>query len=416
MQLRLNSAWLILVFAAGFLSLLYLWFTLFPGRVLPEAGYYFSAEQINQGRQYNMILRLAYICGFLGQVSFLLWLVFSGRLTDLSRWVQRLTGDNYWGSLLLFFLIIWLSLQLLNIPFTLYSGYFWQHQWGFSTQTLGAWWVDYCKSAGLDLFLSTAGVVLLFGAINRWPGTWWLAGAAIVSLWLVIQTFFWPVVIAPLFNRFTPSNDPTVLSMVHELSEKARLPVGQVLIMDASRRTTKANAYFTGLGQTKRIVLYDTLLADYPPDQVKAVVAHEMAHWSRGHIIRGLALGVLGNIFFWGLLFVLLRTSVTQFTRYPPHVLALILLFFLLASFAGNPLQNYFSRGMEVEADHVAVSLTGDVPAALRLQVDLAARNLSDVAPPAFIHWFSYSHPSALNRIKKIKQAGEDSLFSEPSR
>ncbi|WP_286726191.1 M48 family metallopeptidase, partial [Pelotomaculum sp. PtaB.Bin117] len=355
--MRLNSGWLIPVFAAGVFCLLYLWFTLFPGRVVPEAGYYFSAEQINQGRQYNMILRLVYICGFLVEVSFLLWLVFSGRVVELSRWVQRVAGDSYWGSLLLFFLIIWLSLQFLNVPFTLYSGYFLQHQWGVSTQTLGAWWIDYFKSAGISLFLSLVGVVLLFGAINRWPGTWWLAGAAFVSVWFVIQTFFWPVVIAPLFNRFTPSKDPAVLDMVHELSEKARLPVSQVLIMDASRRTTKANAYFAGLGRTKRIVLYDTLLADYPPDEVKAVVAHEMAHWSRGHIVRGLALGILGNFLLWGFLFVLLRTSVTQCTRYPPHVLALILLFFLLASFAGTPLQNYFSRGMEVEADQVAVSL-----------------------------------------------------------
>lgn len=354
-----------------------------------------------------MILRLIFICSFLVHVSFLLWLVFSGRIMDLSRWVQLVTGNSFWGSLLLFFLILWLSLQLLNLPFALYGGYFWQHQWGFSTQTLGAWWLDYFKSAGLDLILSTAGVILLFGAINRWPGTWWLAGAALVSIWFVIQTFFWPVVVAPLFNRFTLSKDPVVLSMVHELSEKARLPVGQVLIMDASRRTTKANAYFAGLGRTKRIVLYDTLLTDYPPDEVKAVVAHEMAHWSRGHIIRGLALGILGNFFLWGLLFVLLRTSVTQFTRYPPHVLVLILLFFLMASFAGTPLQNYFSRGMEAEADQIAVSLTGDVPAALRLQVDLAARNLSDVAPSAFMHWFSYSHPSALNRIKIINHAGE---------
>jgi STE24 endopeptidase len=132
-----------------------------------------------------------------------------------------------------------------------------------------------------------------------------------------------------------------------------------------------------------------------------------MAHWSRGHIIRGLNLGILGNFILWSLLFVLIRTPAAQFTRCPQHIWPVILLFFLLVSFAGTPLQNYFSRSMEEEADRVAVSLTGDVPAALRLQTDLAVKNLSDVAPAAFIHWFSYSHPSALRRIKNIRQAGE---------
>lgn len=406
LQLRLNAVWLPLIITVGVFSLLYLWFSLFPGRVPPEAGYYFSAEQISRGRQYNMVLRMVYICGFLVQAVFLAWLVFGGRLTGLTDLVRLMTGGSYWGGILLFFVIIWLLLQLLELPFTLYANYFWQHQWGFSSQTFGAWWLDYSKSSAMGLLLSAAGVVLLFWAINRWPGTWWLAGAAFLSLWLVIQTFLWPVVVAPLFNRFTPAQDPAVLAMVHELSEKAGLSVSQVLVMDASRRTTKANAYFAGLGQTKRIVLYDTLLADYPLDEVKAVVAHEMAHWRQGHIARGLVLGIAGNFLLWGLFFILLRISVSQYAYYPQHVLAVGLLFVLLVSFAVTPLQNYFSRNMEIEADQVAVALTGDAPAALRLQTDLAVKNLSDVTPAAFIQWFSYSHPAALQRIKIIEQAG----------
>jgi len=303
--------------------------------------------------------------------------------------------------------MLWLLLKLLNLPFTLYSSYFWQHQWGFSTQSMGSWWLDYVKGSGLELILSVAGFTLLFGAINRWPGTWWLAGATFISIWFIVQTFLWPVVVSLLFNRFVPANDPAVLTMVRELSEKANLPVDQVLIMDASRRTIKANAYFTGLGRTKRIVLYDTLLVNYPPDEVEAVVAHEMAHWSRGHIVRGLTLGILGNFALWGLLFVFLRATIPQLTRYPPYTWAVILLFFLLASFAGAPLQNYFSRNMEIEADRVAVKLTGNAPAAVRLQVDLAAKNLSDVTPAAFVQWFSHSHPSALDRIEIIQQAGK---------
>ncbi|MCL5290016.1 MAG: M48 family metallopeptidase [Firmicutes bacterium] len=405
MQPRLSAVWLILIALAGAFALLYLWFTLFPGRVDSRALQYFSAGQINQGRQYNRVLQITFIFSFILQSSFLLWLVFSGRAAALSGWTQGVTGGNYWGSLLLFFLIIWLALRLLNLPFSLYSSYFWQHRWGFSTQVLGSWWLDYFKVAGLELFLTTAGVLLLFWVMGRWPAAWWLAGASFISLWLVIQTFLWPVVISPLFNRFTPASDPAVVAMVYRLSEKARLPVDQVLVMDASRRTTRANAYFAGLGRTKRIVLYDTLLANYPLDEVEAVVAHEMAHWSQGHILRGLVLGTLGSFALWGLLFIVARASLPLSLRYPPETWAMALLFFLLVSFTASPLGSYFSRQMEGEADRVSVTLTGDAPAAVRLQVKLAGKNLSDVSPAAFIRWFGYSHPPAPDRIENILQA-----------
>lgn len=395
-----------MVSIVGFFSLLYLWFTLFPGRVDPEIAYYFNAEQIEQGRRYHMVLRLLSICGFLVPVLFLTWLLFSGRVKILTNWVQQLTRRSFWGSLLLFFVVVWFLLQLLQLPFQLYGGHFWQKQWGISTQSLGGWWLDYLQNAGFALFFSVLGVILLFWAINRWPRVWWLLGAGTVSFFLLIQTFFWPLLIAPRFNHFTPVTEPQVLEMVQELSLKAEVPVSEVWLMDASRRTTNANAYFTGLGETKRIVLYDTLLTNYSEDEVKAVLAHEMAHWKHGHITKGLFLGVLGNFLLWGLLFLLLRTSMGSCTRYPPYTLAMIWLFFLLASFVTTPVSNHFSRSMEVEADQTAVVLTQDALAAQQLQVHLATQNLSDVAPAPFIQWFSYSHPAALERIKTFQQAG----------
>jgi STE24 endopeptidase len=402
--LRFNNIWLVLVLVAGGFSLLYLWFSLFPGRVNPEALQYFSLDQVVRGRQYSRIPGLLAAAGFLVKAGVLILLIFGGRAVLLSRWAQQAAGGSYWGGVLLFFVVLWLLLRLLDLPFTLSSSYFWQQHWGFSTQSFGSWWLDYLKGAGLDLALSSAGVVLLFWALGRWPSTWWIAGAAFVSAWLVIQSLIWPVVVSPLFNRFVPAGDPELVTMVRELSQKAGLPLDQVLVMDASRRTTRANAYFAGVGHTRRIVLYDTLLKDYPPDEVKAVVAHEMAHWRLGHITRGLLWGVFGNILFWGFLFLTLRATLGPALRYPPHTLAVILLFSLLVGFAANPLQNYFSRGMEREADLFAVELTGDPAGAVRLQVDLAARNLSDVSPAPFVEWFSYSHPPAIKRINTILQ------------
>ncbi len=406
MQPRLNMIWLILVAGVGVLGLLYLWFTLFPGRVAPDTYIYFSAEQVESGRQYSRAIRLAYIFSIFAQAAFLVWFIFTGRAVALVRWLEQTAGGGFWTNLLLFFLALWFFLQLINLPFTLFNSYFWQHWWGFSTQTMGSWWTDYIKESAISLILSAAGVFILFGFMNRWPNAWWLAAAAFLSLWIVIQTFLWPVVVSPIFNRFTPATDPAITSMVRDLAGKAGLPVDEVLIMDASSRTTRANAYYAGLGSTKQIVLYDTLLTAYPLDEVQAVVAHEMAHWLKGHIIQGLILGILGNFILWYLMFLLLRVTIPNLMR-NPVTWAMILLFFLLTSFDGSPLQNYISRHMETEADRISVMLTEDIPAAVRLEIDLAVGNLSDVAPAPFIQWFSYSHPPASTRIKTIEQAGK---------
>lgn len=404
--MRLNIIWLLMLFLVMLFSLLYIWYTLYPGRINPEVLKYFSPTHIEQGRAYSYMPRLLFIISFLLQVFFLLWLVFSGWAVTFSRLTQQITG-SYWGGVLLFFLLLWLVLRLVRLPFNLYTSYYWQHKWGFSTQTLGSWWLDYAKGAGLELVLSAIGVLLLFWILGKFPGTWWLVGAFLVSLWVIVQSYLWPVLVSPLFNRFEPAQDPVVVNMVQELSVKANVPVEQVLVMDASQRTTRANAYFAGLGETKRIVLYDTLLDNYPPEQVKAVVAHELAHWRQGHINKGIALGIAGNFLVWGLLFIVLRADTPFYFRYPPHTWAVILLFFLMVSFISSPIQNYISRQMEKEADRVAVMLTEDVQGMVDLQMSLATKNLSDVSPPAYIRWFSHSHPPAYERINLIIQEGK---------
>jgi STE24 endopeptidase len=406
----INKTWLHALFlATGVFALLYLWFTLFPGAVKPQAFTFFQEQQIIEGRNYLFVHRLVFIISFLLELTVLGWLVYSGKAEACSKHLCTLTGSGKWGGRLLFFLILWLLFRLIHLPFQLIAGYWWEKRWGFLTQSLPSWWQDYFLSAGLDFVLSLGAVILLFAAMERWPRGWWLAGAGFTAVWLFVQTLLWPVVVSPLFNDFKPVPDPEVKQMVKGLSEKAGLEVGEVLVMDASRRTTTANAYFTGLGRTKRIVLYDTLLRNYPPQEVKAVIAHEMAHWKHGHIIKGILGGILGNFLLWALLFLFLKPVWEKTAFYPPYTLALLLLFVLPVSFLSRPLENYVSRQMELQADRTAVVLTGDVPGAVQLQIDLAARNLADVSPPAFLEWFSYSHPSSLVRIESILTIDPDS-------
>lgn len=402
--MRGRVVWWGLLLLAGVFALAYLYFTLVPGPVDPAARQYFTAAEIAAGRRYAQVNRLIFIVSFFVELAVLAGLVFSPAAARLGHGATRLAQGRPLVAGLLFFAALWVLLRAVNLPFSLLSSYYLEHQWGFSTESLAGWWGDYLKGAALDLMLRGAGVVLFFWATRRWPRTWWLAAGAFLAAWIIIANYLWPVVVAPLFNRFTAATDPEVVAMVQRLAERADLSVGKVLVMDASRRTTKANAYFAGLGRTKRIVLYDTLLRDYPRDEVEAVVAHELAHWKLGHIRRGTVYGIAANFALWLLLFLVLRLSLDLPHRgsYPPQAWALVVFFFLLTSFIGNPITNGISRRMEAAADAYSVELTGDAQAVVRLQVDLARRDLADISPPPFIEWFTYTHPSTLRRIEAV--------------
>jgi len=359
-------------------------------------------EQVHHAQAYSVVPRLIFITNFVLQATVLGWLIFSRKGEVIARWSGERSGGNFWGSILLYFFLLWLILSLLRLPLTLYGSYYWQQAWGFSTQSLASWWLDYAKSAALDLFLSSCTVLLFFSVLNHWPKIWWVIGAALFAFWLVLQNFLWPIIVSPMFNHFEPVRDPAVINMVKDLADKAGIQVKDVLVMDASRRTTMVNAYYNGLGSTKQIVLYDNLLNNYSLDEVRAVLAHEMGHWKKGHIVEGLVLGTIGSFLIWGLLALFLRGFTPVSGHYPQQIWASLLLFFLLILFVTNPLQNYISREMEQQADQVSLELTGDPTAAVHLQINLATKNLSDMSPPGFIVWFGYSHPPVLSRIKAM--------------
>jgi STE24 endopeptidase len=385
---------------------MYFWFAMIPANPRADLLTYFSLQQVEEGRTYSRALRIAFITSFAVQCGYLAWLLFNGRGLAISQMLLRAVPERPLLCSMLFFVFVWLSLQAINFPSTFFRSFVWQQQWGFSTQTPASWLLDYLKGIGLDLLLTGTGVIMLIQAMHRLPKFWWLAAAVFTSVWIVLASYLWPVVVSPLFNRFTPADDPVVTAMVKQLADKAGLPINEVLVMDASRRTTRANAYFACVGETRRVVLYDNLLRDYPFDEVESVVAHELAHWRQGHITKGMLWGMLGSFLAWGLLFLILRISLPGSTSPPPHIWLFILLFLNLGSFVTLPIQNAISRQMEREADSIAVMLTENREAAIRLQISLAVKNHSDVDPPTYLRLFS-THPSAFERIAAITRDGQ---------
>ena len=398
----MNYWWLGLIVLAGAYSAIYLGSALYPGQINPAALRYFSIEQAHSARAYSLVPRVLFITSFILQATALSWLVFSRQGAAIAWWLEGRSSGHYWKSILVYFFLLWFFLRLLRLPFVLFGNYYWQQAWGFSTQSLASWGLDYTKSAALDLFLSTFGVLLFFLILKHWPKIWWVIGATLFAVLLVLQNFLWPLIVSPMFNHFEPVKDPAVINMVKDLAYKAEIQVKEVLVMDASRRTTMANAYFIGLGTTKQIVIYDNLLKNYPLDEVRAVLAHEMGHWQKGHIIQGLCLGVIGDFLAWGLLAIYLRKFRLTSGHYRPQLWAGLQLFLLFILMVMNPLQNYISREMEKQADQVSLALTENPASEVRLQIDLATKNLADVSPPEFIVWFGYTHPPVLSRIKAM--------------
>jgi STE24 endopeptidase len=400
---RAKIAWCLLIGLAAIFAFLYLWSSLFPGPIDPLVTRFFSPDTANEARIYNSPPRILYIIKFCFQTSLLIWLLFSPVGQTFFKRIQEISR-NYWLACTFSILNIWLLLKVLSLPFSYYSGYYWQKIWGFSTQNQTAWWIDYLKNSGIELLISLVGGLIFFWLVNRLSRNWWLVSAVLFSLWLIIESLCWPIVISPLFNHFEPLPNSATLTMVDDLAQRAGLNLSAVLVIDASRQTTLANAYFTGVGSTQRIVIYDTLLRNYSFPEVKAVIAHEMGHWRHNDVVHGLFYGMLGGFIVFALLTILLRPWLTINSKKPPQLWAALQLALLLLLFVSNPLQSAISREMELSADRFSLELTGDLNAEIQLQKDLARIGLSDLSPPRFIVWFSYSHPPALARINALEQ------------
>jgi STE24 endopeptidase len=276
---------------------------------------------------------------------------------------------------------------------------------GLSTQDWGEWLADAGKAAGIETVFAAAGGALGLGLVRRFRRNWWapasvcVVGLGIASLWL------FPVVIDPIFNRFEKLPPGRLRSEVLSLAQRAGVNVGQVYRVDASRRTTGTNAYVNGLGHTKRVVLYDNLIDNFPDDQVQSVVAHELGHQKHNDIYRGLAWLALvapAGLFLAQALAERIgrRAGLDDCSRKPgPAALPAIAMSLALVSFGGGIASNLMSRRVEASADAFSLQLTHDPAAQIELQRRLAVSNVADPDPPRLLQLLFGSHPTTIERI-----------------
>ena len=271
---------------------------------------------------------------------------------------------------------------------------------GLSTRSWPGWLADAALSLGIAALLAAAGGALLVVALKRLGRRWWIAGAAGIVAYAVAFTLLSPVVLEPLFNRFTPLPAGETRAAVLELAERAGVDVGEVYVVDASKRTTGANAYVAGLGRTKRVVLYDTLLRDFEPEEVRLVVAHELGHVRFSDVPRGLLwLAVVAPFATLAAARLAERFGPGDWRARPAAAVPAVALALALVVPVITTISNQLSRDVEARADAYALELTRAPGSAIAFQERIALANLSDPRPPGWVTFLLGTHPPTMERI-----------------
>jgi STE24 endopeptidase len=273
---------------------------------------------------------------------------------------------------------------------------------GLSTQDWGSWAEDLAKATGIGAVLAALGGAAFMALIRRTPRWWWAIGAVAVVGLSAFAVFISPVVIDPLFNKFTPLPDSPLRRDVLALAHKSGVDVGEVYRVDASRRTTGANAYVNGIGHTKRVVLYDTLLNEFSEDQVRSVVAHELGHVKHRDVPRGilwLAIVAPAGTFLVKRLTERLAPETASGRRAGPGVLPAAALSIGLVSFLLQIPGNAMSRRIETAADGYALDLAREPAAFIAVERKLATQNVADPDPPDWLQLVFGTHPKTVERI-----------------
>jgi STE24 endopeptidase len=360
---------------------------------------YFTAAQLERAHDFRDLQRAIGVGGLVAQGVVLALLVVRPPRGAIAR-VERFTrGRSLVGGAVVGIAVA-VVVQVVALPFAA-----WAHERaadvGLSTQDWGAWLADRAKAGGIAGLLAAAVAVLFLGLMRRFERRWWIAGAAAVVAIEVVFVWLAPVLLDPVFNRYEDLPPGRTRTAVTELAARAGVDVGDVLVVDASRRTTAANAYVGGFGPTKRVVLYDTLLERFDQAQVDLVVAHELAHVKQRDVARGMLwVAIVAPPGMFVVMLLTRRWSARAGAApgtpgsLPPLALALTVVALTLGA-----VSNQLSRAVENRADSYSLELTNEPREFIRLERELALANVSDPEPPGWYRFLFGTHPAPIERI-----------------
>jgi STE24 endopeptidase len=359
-----------------------------------------------EARRYNRIRRWLSVADFAVGLVFLVVLLLTGwsdGLRDLAyRW-----GSQYYSLSLFFYLVLLLVISKVLSSGLDYYGFSLEHKFKLSNQKFGAWVWDEAKGFLLGLVLGSIVVELLYLIIRQWPQHWWLLAWALFMGLFILLAQLAPVVLLPIFYKFEPLEDEDLRRRLVMLGERAGTHVRGVYRWKLSEKSKKANAALTGLGNTRRIILADTLLDNYTPEEIEAVLAHELGHHVHKHILKSIFVQAAITLFgFWAANWVLQYAvdrhfflELSDFANLPLLALVSVVLSFLLM-----PALNAYSRFNERQADRYAFESTASVEPFISSMNKLAEQNLAERTPSKWVEWLFHSHPSISRRLAAAEQ------------
>jgi STE24 endopeptidase len=348
----------------------------------------------------------------------LLAVVLTGFLGFLDSEARGLPIHPYLQGIV-FIAAVSLLFWLVGLPFSLFSTFSIEARFGFNRMTPKLYIVDTAKSLGISAVIGTVVLLGLFWFMDRTGTYWWIWAFGALTVFQLVMTVLAPLVIAPMFNKFTPLPDGSLKDRITALAQKLGFRTRGIFVVDSSRRSRHSNAYFTGLGAAKRIVLFDTLVASSSEEEIVSVLAHEIGHEKRNHVKKGLAVSLaLSLAGFWLLSLVLHWLPLYQafgFHEAGSHAL-LVLLAFCSGPFTFflQPLFSMNSRRHEYQADRFAVEGVGSAAGMRSALLRLSRENLSNLTPHPLYSFFHYSHPTLSERLAALERV-EKTLSVRPA-
>jgi len=369
---------------------------------------------VDSAKNYNNI-KLAIGIGE-GIVSFILLLLFVylGYSLQLETFLSNYFSNPYL-LFISFLFVLGIVGSVISFPVSYYSGFYLEHKYNLSNQTFWKWIWENFKGLLVSLVIGIPILITFYYVLNTFYSLWWLPFAIIMFFISVVLSQIFPVLIFPIFYKITPLEDENLRARITNLAINAKLKVENVYKFNMSKNTKKANAAFTGLGKTKRIILGDTLLNNYSTEEIETVIAHELGHYKRKHIVKNILIGTASSFLTLFIIAMLYQNSLSWFgfdSITQVSALPLLALWSMLIGIIQTPLGNILSRKFEYEADEYAVIETKNPFAFVRTLEKLTEQNLGDKEPHPFVEWFFYSHPSIKNRLKAIENFAKKNNLS----
>lgn len=366
----------------------------------------------DKSTRYHRLRRKADLAGTAVAGVVLLVLAVSGLAVRLRELLYAVTGFVLPAPLqdaavvVLMTVAILTLLQAVAFPFTWYQGFELERRYGLSTQSGAHWLADQVKAAGLGGMLAVLGVSIVFFTLRNWPSIWWLLSASVFVVAMIGIARLAPVLLLPLFYKFRPLDRPPLVERLMALTARARTEVVGVFEWVLSGHTRKANAALAGLGQTRRILLSDTLLSDYSDDEIEVVLAHELAHHVHRDLWRGLAVQALvlvGGFYVADLVLNVPAVASAYRGIADPAAIPVLMLAGGAWSLAVLPILNGLSRAQERAADRYAIETTRNPEAFVSAMRRLSQQNMAEERPSPMVRWLFYSHPPIRERIEAAR-------------